>query len=209
METKAPILHQQRAEYERAIASHTELTRRLGEAMAEIEEGRETVARLTANMKDALDENALLKQENVDLSRQVQNLLREIAESSGVTVTDTAADGATDVADMETASAGGIINARLITFSSIADLQRRNQELIEVPVVCKVRLPFTSHQWSVCVCVCASVTMFPTSNEEVGLLLLLYILYQFTFAHHHRSRGAWRRIASGRKRRRRRAWTPS
>lgn len=73
----------------------------------------------------ALRENARLKKELADLSRQVCHLLREVEQlRSGSCSTSTDQDMSDSV------SSADIITKRLVTFSDLAELQSNNQRLL-------------------------------------------------------------------------------
>lgn len=73
----------------------------------------------------ATRENARLKKELADLSRQVCHLLREVEQlRSGSSTTSTDQDLSDSI------SSSDIITKRLVTFSDIADLQSNNQRLL-------------------------------------------------------------------------------
>jgi nucleoprotein TPR len=77
VESKAPIIAGQRLDYERALASHDELSRRLDETNRKRNAAEDDVRQLRAELDETSAGKLELEQHNVDLARQMQALLRE------------------------------------------------------------------------------------------------------------------------------------
>ncbi|GAB1608232.1 nucleoprotein TPR-like [Argonauta hians] len=127
IEEKAPILRQQREDYEQAVHTITQLTHKLDSAMLEGQKLRNETEETRRHMTFTQKEIKRLTQQTSDLGRQVQYLLREIEELRGGHV-------ATDeeVSSTEVTSSSQLISERLVTFKSVQELQVQNQRLLEV-----------------------------------------------------------------------------
>eukprot|EP01119_Soliformovum_irregulare_P007636 TRINITY_DN2008_c0_g1_i1.p1 TRINITY_DN2008_c0_g1~~TRINITY_DN2008_c0_g1_i1.p1 ORF type:complete len:1535 (+),score=720.34 TRINITY_DN2008_c0_g1_i1:41-4645(+) len=113
VEAKAPIIQKQREEYERAMQVHNGLVKQVETLTKQVEFLKQTE-------RATLSENASLKQEVADLARQVQMLLKE------TTGEDVMIHSVEDESEIS-----GIIPDTLVTFRSIIELQRNNQELLK------------------------------------------------------------------------------
>ena len=76
---KAPILAQQRVEYERLQSESAQLASQLADALAERDSSVSTATDVSRRLKKTNRENELLQKQLNDLGRQVQALLKEIA----------------------------------------------------------------------------------------------------------------------------------
>jgi nucleoprotein TPR len=128
LEEKAPILQQQRKDYEAAAANVTSLHLRLDELLIEnshLQEDADEAKRLANHYTK---ENQRLKSELADLARQVCYLLKEVQEnriSTSVTL-----EHSSIVADNLVSSQ--IISKNLVTFKDIESLQENNQKLLSI-----------------------------------------------------------------------------
>ncbi|KAG9002479.1 hypothetical protein FRB94_003839 [Tulasnella sp. JGI-2019a] len=131
IEERAPLLQEQRVEYERI---QREL-QRLGPQLAEALQARDTESR---NARIALDrasakdqENNLLKRQLSDIGHQVKHLLREIAIRDNPSFTteepDVDPDMMEDITDTDK-----IITDSLTLFKNTSQLQDQNQRLLRV-----------------------------------------------------------------------------
>lgn len=158
IQAKAPLIAEQRRDYERALASHNDLSERLG-AAARTNEALEAQLREAAAAKASVErEKAALEQEVADLARQVRLLLKEqlniggggggglfgagaaatpIARralravsppSAGAAVTPATA-ASRDDANLD---ADAVISEHLVSFKDVSQLQSRNQQLLRV-----------------------------------------------------------------------------
>ncbi|KAG8871481.1 hypothetical protein FRB98_000746 [Tulasnella sp. 332] len=132
IEERAPLLQEQRVEYERI---QREL-QRLGPQLAEALQARETESR---NARVALDraaakdqENMLLKRQLSDIGHQVKHLLREIAIRDNPSfATEEQPEADTDMME-DVTDTDKIITDSLTLFRNTSQLQDQNQRLLRV-----------------------------------------------------------------------------
>ncbi|CAD1469044.1 unnamed protein product, partial [Heterotrigona itama] len=130
LEEKAPILQQQREDYETAMTNIGMLTSRLDDLLAENHRLQETTDEANRIAKHHTKENQRLKTELSDLARQVCFLLKEVQESrSGVTVNTSEFSNSVD---MDNLASSEIISKKLVTFKDIEELQENNQKLLSI-----------------------------------------------------------------------------
>nr|XP_012149443.1 PREDICTED: nucleoprotein TPR [Megachile rotundata] len=130
VEEKAPILQQQREDYETAVANIATLTSRLDELLAENHRLQETADEANRIAKHHTKENQRLKTELSDLARQVCFLLKEVQESrSGTTAN---ASEFSNSMDIDNLASSEIISKKLVTFKDIEELQENNQKLLSI-----------------------------------------------------------------------------
>ena len=128
---KAPILAQQRAEYERLQSEAAQLASQLADALAERDSSISTAADASQRLMKTNRENELLQKQLNDLGRQVQALLKEIARRQDPTIP---SDEELE-ADESTAPAENIdevITNHLVLFRNIPALQAQNQKLLGI-----------------------------------------------------------------------------
>ncbi len=155
LEEKAPLLSEQRQQYQRLAQSHAALTLKLQEMTERFEALQAEADELRAGRETAARQAALAKLEGQDLARQVRHLLKRTAtgaSTSGGAGGAVGDDGSmsmsmsspvTDrysrrsMAGMMTPTGGshvesstGSTGADLVVFSSIDELQAKNQELL-------------------------------------------------------------------------------
>ncbi|XP_077279406.1 nuclear basket protein megator [Temnothorax americanus] len=130
LEQKAPLLQQQRQDYEMAMANIATLTNRLDELLAENQRLHETADEANRLAKHHTTENQRLKTELADLARQVCYLLKEVQESRTGTRMETR-DLPSSV-DTDDVLSSQIISKKLVTFKDIEELQENNQKLLAV-----------------------------------------------------------------------------
>ncbi|XP_048581842.1 nucleoprotein TPR isoform X2 [Nematostella vectensis] len=126
IEEKAPLLQQQKIDYERALHSVDGLTRRLDAARMENEKllvSSEDARKMSNHLRR---ENERLKTSITDLSQQVQVLLKECEEARGGLVS------TTEESVAEVSSSSQVISKHLVTFKTIEELQQQNQKLLAV-----------------------------------------------------------------------------
>ncbi|CAE1241745.1 TPR [Acanthosepion pharaonis] len=128
IEEKAPILRQQREDYEHALHTITQLTQKLDTAMEEGQKLRSEADESRRRLTYVQKENKKFTQQSVDLGQQVQYLLREVEELRGGHIV---ADEA-EVSSTEVTSSSQLITNRLVTFKNVQELQEQNQRLLEV-----------------------------------------------------------------------------
>lgn len=128
IEEKAPILKQQRIDYENALSSIENLTKQMDDLVAESKILQQECSEAKKSSGFLKRENERLKKEVVDLSRQVCYLIKAVEEARGGFVSDL--DGSQISYDETESSAQHIISKKLVTFSCIQDLQENNQKLL-------------------------------------------------------------------------------
>lgn len=126
LEQKAPLIAEQREEYERALQSHQVLQTRL----QEVESSRYSMeTELNAMIMDKRNHERVLngyKAQSADLARQVALLLNEVHELKGCPPVPVPPAG--DVGG----DAQAVITQRLVDFTDIQSLQAKNQEMLFV-----------------------------------------------------------------------------
>jgi nucleoprotein TPR len=149
LEAKAPIIQQQQRDYERALASHEELARRLNSALRDSGETAGNLRTERALRVKAEAHVETLQGEVTDLSQQVQTLLRHQLlhpnqagmfsqkHSPAATSTMPKWSGSDEelVTVLITATPAGmeeIVEEHMLTFDDLEQLQRRNQQLVRV-----------------------------------------------------------------------------
>ena len=126
LEQRAPMLAEQRREYERAVAAHAEMRLRLEDSTIEFRR-METDARAHAADKRHHERVAKgLEAQSADLSRQVQLLLNEVTELKG------GAPSALAPKSVAAGDAAAVVTATLVDFKDIATLQEQNRRQLEV-----------------------------------------------------------------------------
>nr|XP_031858524.1 uncharacterized protein CI109_006047 [Kwoniella shandongensis]KAA5525596.1 hypothetical protein CI109_006047 [Kwoniella shandongensis] len=123
---KKPLLDEQAAEHARAIERANALAAELATAI-NAREAHESEAKTLAAAANHHNEDVSALQTTVDdLSRQVQNLLRQIAIKDDPSLASVTLDGSATVQE------GDIITDHLLEFRSIRSLQEQNQKLLKL-----------------------------------------------------------------------------
>ena len=128
---KAPILAQQRVEYERLQSESTQLASQLADALAERDSSVSTATDVSRRLAKTNRENELLQKQLNDLGRQVQALLKEIARRQDPTIPsdeELEADESTGPAE----NIDEVITNNLVLFRSVPALQAQNQKLLGI-----------------------------------------------------------------------------
>ncbi|KAK0464252.1 uncharacterized protein EV420DRAFT_1034622 [Desarmillaria tabescens] len=128
IEERAPILSQQRIEYERLQTEAAQLASQLAQALSDRDTqvilAQENAQKLSKSQR----ENALLEKQCDDLGRQVQNLLREIGRRDDPTLP---SEEEISLAQQES-DVDVLITNNLVLFRSINGLQEQNQKLLAI-----------------------------------------------------------------------------
>lgn len=128
LQEKAPILKQQKEDYERALATVTQLTSQLDAAAIDCQRLKAETDDATRKLGKVEREKNRVEAETRDLSTQVKYLLKELEESRGQFVSmDRGAE-----ADANVSSSSEVISEHLVTFKSIGELQEQNRRLLRV-----------------------------------------------------------------------------
>jgi nucleoprotein TPR len=128
--SQAPILSQQRAEYERLQSEASHLASQLAQALSDRDSQATLAQENSQKLTRSTRENELLQQQLTDLGRQIQNLLREIGRRDDPSIPSDADVEMLAVAPAETID--GVITNNLVLFQSIGQLQEQNQKLLKV-----------------------------------------------------------------------------
>lgn len=128
IEERAPILSQQRIEYERLQTEAAQLASQLAQALSDRDSqvilAQENAQKLSKSQR----ENTLLEKQCDDLGRQVQNLLREIGRRDDPSLP---AEEEISLAQQES-DVDILITNNLVLFRSINGLQEQNQKLLAI-----------------------------------------------------------------------------
>ncbi|KAG2753160.1 hypothetical protein P692DRAFT_20797402 [Suillus brevipes Sb2] len=130
IEERAPILSQQREEYDRLQSEATQLASQLSTTLAEREANSNAFQEASQKLKKSQSENELLQRQLDDLGRQVQTLLKELGRR-----TDPSLPTDIEMEEMEPLPAENIdavITNNLVLFRSIGGLQEQNQKLLKI-----------------------------------------------------------------------------
>ncbi|KAG1824960.1 hypothetical protein EV424DRAFT_710307 [Suillus variegatus] len=130
IEERAPILSQQRDEYDRLQSEAAQLALQLSTALAEREANSNAFQEASQKLKKSHSENELLQHQLDDLGRQVQTLLKELGRR-----TDPSLPTDVEMEEMEPLPAENIdavITNNLVLFRSIGGLQEQNQKLLKI-----------------------------------------------------------------------------
>ena len=115
---KAPLIVGQRMDYERALASHDQVSQRLDIAMRELSKARHRENQAIEVQEKLEKDNKTLTNQVSDLARQVQHLLQSNQrQTKPFTVG---------------VDANATITENLVVFNDIQELQVRNQQLLQV-----------------------------------------------------------------------------
>ncbi|KAJ1907444.1 Filament-forming protein, partial [Tieghemiomyces parasiticus] len=129
IESRAPVLNEQRREYDRVCQQ----AERLADQAAAAETAKETaetqLTEVRSQMEAIRNENGLLTQQVHDLGRQVQTLLREVDEEQHGAVVRNDDGVLVSAARTDT---DHVISEQLTTFRDIQELQGQNQRLLRV-----------------------------------------------------------------------------
>ena len=132
IEERAPMLKQQREDYERAVAAVGGLTEQLEKAREEAELRRHEAGEAKRASKGLENDRARLETMAADLGKQVAVLVREVEASRGPRTRSRSSGGEDQQQPLDTSSADAVIDGQLLTFHDVAELQQRNIELVAV-----------------------------------------------------------------------------
>ncbi|KZT09250.1 uncharacterized protein LAESUDRAFT_545404 [Laetiporus sulphureus 93-53] len=131
IEERAPILSQQRAEYERLQLEASDLASQLAQAIAEREAYASSAHENEQKLRRSSKENSLLQKQLDDLGRQVRRLLKELGRAQDPSIPpddELEADQSTRPAE----TIDAVITNNLVLFRSIPQLQEQNQKLLKI-----------------------------------------------------------------------------
>ncbi|KAF5382472.1 hypothetical protein D9615_003024 [Tricholomella constricta] len=130
IEERAPILSQQRAEYERLHSEAAQLASQLAQALSDRDAQGNLAMENGQKLTKSTRENELLQKQLDDLGRQVQGLLREVSRRDDPTI-----PSDEDLENMPVAPAEdteAVITNNLVLFKSIGGMQEQNQKLLKI-----------------------------------------------------------------------------
>lgn len=136
---QAPLLQEQRLEYERLSVEATQLASQLAQALTD----RDTSERRTESFRLDVDrlstDNVILTQQLSDLGRQIRTLSRVLAASDNTSIEGEANDPSFDEEEAailrraeESGDTDSVVSAHLVTFRTINELQVQNQKLLKI-----------------------------------------------------------------------------
>ncbi|KAG6330667.1 hypothetical protein ID866_8422 [Astraeus odoratus] len=130
IEERAPILAQQREEYERLQVEATQLSTQLSATIAERDATNASLQDVSQKLKKSAQETDLLQHQLTDLGRQVQTLLEELGRRDDPSIP---ADEILDeMAPLPGTNTEAVITNNLVLFRSIPQLQEQNQRLLRI-----------------------------------------------------------------------------
>ncbi|KAF8265884.1 hypothetical protein EI94DRAFT_1734451 [Lactarius quietus] len=132
IEERAPILAQQRAEYERLQSEASQLASQLADALSDRDASASNASEVSQRLSKIIRENESLQKQLNDLGRQVQTLLKEIARRQDPTIP---SDEELEAEENTAAPADNIdevITNHLVLFHSLPALQAQNQKLLGI-----------------------------------------------------------------------------
>ncbi|KAI0338862.1 hypothetical protein BDW22DRAFT_1362157 [Trametopsis cervina] len=131
IEERAPILAQQRQEYERMQSEATLLASQLAQALAERDAHATAAEENGQKLTQSSRENELLTRQLDDLARQVQGLLRELGRQQDPSIPSD--EELAQIADAHTSdNIDDVITNSLVLFKSLPELQQQNQRLLKI-----------------------------------------------------------------------------
>jgi nucleoprotein TPR len=128
--SQAPILSQQRAEYERLQSEASQLASQLSQALVQRDAQANAAQENAQKLSKSTSENDLLQKQLGDLGRQVQSLLREITRRDDPTIPPE--DELESVAAVPAEDISSLITHNLVAFKSITGIQEQNQKLLRI-----------------------------------------------------------------------------
>lgn len=125
IEERAPAINKQQIENDKLVEANAQIREQLDNMITERVVEREKLQEATSKYAYLERENKRLKICQADLSRQVCFLLKEVEQLRGGIVSDSA-----DQSICSEMSSGEVITKKLVTFSSMDELQENNQKLL-------------------------------------------------------------------------------
>ncbi|EMD40194.1 hypothetical protein CERSUDRAFT_112402 [Gelatoporia subvermispora B] len=130
IEERAPILAQQRAEYERLQSEATQLASQLAQALSERDAHASAAEDNSVKLSQSTKENGILQKQLADLGRQIRVLLKELGRQQDPTLPP---DDEIDFDEStEELTADIFITNNLVLYRSIPQLQEQNQRLLKM-----------------------------------------------------------------------------
>ena len=128
MATQAPILSQQRIEYERLQSEAAQLTSQLSQALQQRDSSAKYAEEMLQKLQKSARENEVLQKQLTDNGRQIQHLLKEIGRRDDPAIpSDEDLEQVPPAEDIES-----VITNNLVLFESTRELQEQNQKLLKI-----------------------------------------------------------------------------
>lgn len=137
---QAPLLKDQRIEYDRLALEATQIASQLAQAMIDRDRSDRAAESSRLDVDRLERDNAVLGDQLRDLGRQVRSLMRKMAltEYPGIEVR-SAGDGDPDEEEQQiqqraqtSGDTDSVVSAHLVTFQTINQLQEQNQKLLRI-----------------------------------------------------------------------------
>ncbi|KAI0629748.1 hypothetical protein C8Q77DRAFT_263303 [Trametes polyzona] len=131
IEERAPILSQQRAEYERLQSEASQLASQLAQALSERDSLATAAEENAQKLAKSTRENELLEKQLQDLGRQLRTLLKELGRHQDPSIP---SDEELELDDTTRPAENieAVITNNLVLFRSIPQLQEQNQKLLKI-----------------------------------------------------------------------------
>ena len=126
IEERAPLLRQQREDYEQAMSAVGGLTENLEAAREEVDLRRHEAEEERRKASSLEKDRDKLERQVLDMGRQITVLVREVEASR------TGLPNTQPLERADLSSADSVIEARLLEFKDVSELQQRNIELLAV-----------------------------------------------------------------------------
>ncbi|GAA5906296.1 hypothetical protein JCM6882_002695 [Rhodosporidiobolus microsporus] len=138
IEERAPLLQEQRLEYERISVEATSLASQLVAALSDRDSSARTSESLRLDLARVNNENTILSQQLSDLGRQIRTLTRVLGAQGNPSLGDPndPSFDESEAAILRRAETVGdtdaVVSAHLVTFRTLNELQAQNQKLLKI-----------------------------------------------------------------------------
>ena len=136
---QAPLLQEQRQEYERLSFEATQLASQLAQALTDRDTSERRSESFRLDVERLSTDNVILNQQLSDLGRQIRTLSRTLAKSENSSIEGELNDPSFDEEEAailrraeESGDTDSVVSAHLVTFRSINELQVQNQKLLKI-----------------------------------------------------------------------------
>ena len=132
VQEKAPILRQQKQDYEKCLITNCDLTKKLDLAMVQSQKAKSTIESLQRANDHLKRQNDSLEQSKGDFCKQLQHLIRENTILKGGSVADDRSQTSVESITDESFSndSDKVISLNLVKYTDIIDLQVKNTQLL-------------------------------------------------------------------------------
>ncbi|GAA6059180.1 hypothetical protein JCM10212_005525 [Sporobolomyces blumeae] len=139
IEERAPLLQEQRQEYERLSVEATQLASQLAQALTDRDSSERRSESFRLDVERLSTDNVILNQQLSDLGRQIRTLTRVLAAKENSSIEGDANDAAFDEEEAairrradESGDTDSVVSAHLVTFRTVNELQVQNQKLLKI-----------------------------------------------------------------------------